>query len=696
MDITPEPIDQTFKESSKKPSAAGRIRKWGNRLFWVGVISLVLFKLVLIRNLDIRADATGNDDYLYLKLADANYWDRAYDVRSLLRLPAYPLYVSLVQQLGLPLYLVTEAIAMACALLTALTLWRICSSPLVALLAFGLMMFYPLAPPVLQLVTPDALHASMFAMSVVLIVRSLLAASNASRVAYTIAAAFTLAVCFYSRSEQILIWLVIAAFALVTFGLRKFSGASLRKATAMSLTAILPAVLLIGTLNLLIRVANQRAFGTFALNELTDPSFTAAYKSLLMIDTGPSAPYVAVSAAARQQAYTVSPAFARLRESLEGNLGRRWSTNGNRFYHVSFPEIGGGWFLFAFRQAAGSAGFHADARTAAEYYQTIRREIQAGFRSGKIAKRHVWIPFTAPDTSIFSRLPQSSAGVVKSLFWPKPEMLQDVPTIRDRPRADFDRITNRRNLLPEPDLTWVRFVGFAFSADHPVIAMRVIPAKGRPDSIQEAFFAQYYRADAIAPNGKDHALKTDGEYGFRGKIRINGNPRTPWKAELRTDNGEVFVLSRQQLREGPLTLTSKASGSRLEIFIDEVNWDRTKGRALHKTQDQWESIARKYHRASWAGCALMPLALLLVLSRWSMIIRQNLVAVAFLALALCAFLPKLALLALIDASSFPGTAPRYLVSLAYVIYPAAIVLCWLGWISLKAWGEQFRNRVSAK
>src|SRR6188472_2644845 len=81
--------------------------------FALCLILLTFTRFYLLRAEDINALPSGYDDYLYCELSEHTFWGRPPDDRSMIRLPAYPLWIRLCHQVGLPLYLGTTLLAIS-------------------------------------------------------------------------------------------------------------------------------------------------------------------------------------------------------------------------------------------------------------------------------------------------------------------------------------------------------------------------------------------------------------------------------------------------------------------------------------------------------------------------------------------------------------------------------------------------------
>jgi hypothetical protein len=128
---------------------------------------------------------------------------------------------------------------------------------------------------------------------------------------------------------------------------------------------------------------NKVRYGLFTTVELKSHDFLAAYGALSRVKHLHPQRYYPVPKETRERIYKVSPAFAELAPSLEGDLGAGW-------IHLSCEgaslcdDMGGGWFMWALRDAAAAAGHYTSAASAANYYHHLATEVNAACAAGQL------------------------------------------------------------------------------------------------------------------------------------------------------------------------------------------------------------------------------------------------------------------------------------------------------------------------
>jgi hypothetical protein len=149
---------------------------------------------------------------------------------------------------------------------------------------------------------------------------------------------------------------------------------------------------------------NQVKYGIFATVEFKTRDFLAAYGALNRVKPKPWQPHVLVTKETRERIYAVSPSFAELRPLLEGAVGKSWG-DGTRSYwpDLKAGEIGGGWFMWALREAVSRAGYHSSGARAMTYYSRVAREIDAACTEGKLECLPARASMMAPWRQQFTR-----------------------------------------------------------------------------------------------------------------------------------------------------------------------------------------------------------------------------------------------------------------------------------------------------
>lgn len=362
----------------------------GRGWLWAALL-LTGLKLWLVSGQAVYAlGVAGHDDRLFLRLAEAlsrGEWLGTYDVLTLAKGAGYPLWIAALHALGVPLFLAQHLLYAAACALVVLALRPVLASPAGRALLYLLLLWNPMSYDASSLgrVLRQQVHAPV-ALLILAGLAALACRPGAPwrRLApWAVGLGLALGAFHLIREESIVLLpavLLLAGAALVTAA-RTSRAALVRTAQALALAlgcALVP-VAAVSALNL-------RHYGWFGTVETRAGELRDAYGALLRIEAGADLPRVPVTRADRLAAYAASPAAAELRSFLEGDLGRGWAEASTAV--TGRPpeegEIGGGWFLWALRDAVAAAGHAGSAREALAYYRRLADELNAAAAAGTL------------------------------------------------------------------------------------------------------------------------------------------------------------------------------------------------------------------------------------------------------------------------------------------------------------------------
>lgn len=358
--------------------------------FWAGVV-LTLLKLWLTRGQPVFAiGPAGHDDRLFLQLAEylvRGEWLGPYDQMTLAKGPFYSFWIATTYLLGVPLFLSQQLLyAVACALIVRA--WSPAVRSAAALFAlYALLLWNPMTFEASSL--GRVLRQHVYTPLVLLIFASLIAlyfrrqASLFRLLPWAILLGLAGAGFWLTREESI--WLAPSVALL--------AGASLLTTWYSSRPALLNVARAFGVAVFVavvpvfvVSALNYRAYRWFGTVEFRAPAFNDAYGAMVRVRVGPDLPFVPVTREAREAMYVVSPAFAELKPYLEGDLGRGWAdaSSGVTGLAAEQRQIGGGWYMWALRDAVVAAGHGHNAGEALAYYRRMAGEINAACESGRL------------------------------------------------------------------------------------------------------------------------------------------------------------------------------------------------------------------------------------------------------------------------------------------------------------------------
>jgi hypothetical protein len=642
----------------------------GRRIFFTCLILTTFGRLYLLRNEDIITVYSGYDDSLFVELGKYAFWWRPPDIASLVRLPVYPLWTWLCYQTSIPLYFGTNMLTIAASLFLVYALRKLHLPRFACTAVYAAQLFEINAIDSMRRVGANNLYGILF---VTTLAWMALALASAHRRQLWIASgglAVSLGLFAITRAESILASIAFICFV-AAFILREVmaSGGKGVSVHILSAAGLLPALALI-VAPLVVAAANKTAFGVFASCSLTSPAFRAAMNHLLAVKPDEDIPYVPVTRDARKKAYAVSPAFEKLATFLEGSPGYRWGRHGVR-YHVAPEEIAGGWFFFAFREAIAAA---TEARTPAQieaYCWRIAEELQQAFKDGKIPKRHVWLSLVQPDPTIWLRMPTSLGRIFTSVLSPNPpvNILSIAHPLNSKPTivGTFDRVTHRKSFGAIHNIT---ISGWGFSNGQPVTSILVLQADGTSLPVTFKNFAEPKVIDA----NKDQypSLRRDVPFGFTATAHIPHKHRPGRTMKFLFGDGTELPVQVAGFRPQQFALGGDAMPQTGWLTVESFT-DAHEHPDFHRATQQMATVGKFYSLTfKILLVAVIPSLILLGIFRDSPAHDRRLYVWL---LPLIGFVAaRVAVLAIIDASSFNGTIAGYLTTIAGPLAAAVIAL----------------------
>ena len=368
-----------------------RIRPAARALEWFAVVAGTAAKVWLVSAHTISGFGWATFDDLWFLNKAASILDGAwfgdYNQRTLIKGPAYPLWIALVSGLGLPLALAQQLLHALAALAVVRSVAPLVRHPAARAAFFLVLLFNPMtyASDIANRTTREGFYPAVallvFAGTAGALLR--LDARRAVLLAWAVLSGAAIAVFWHTREEGV--W-VLPFLLCALAGLLRWTAIDWRaRWRRASLAAGVPAILAVAA-HLAIVVTNGLLYDVWAVADFKERSFVRAYSSLTHVRQYPSRRRIPVPKETRERIYAVSPAFAELRPFLEGDVGATWIHNG--ISQVRENEIGGAWFMWAFRDSVSLAGYYnLGARAVAEYYDRLSREIESARRSGRLDAR---------------------------------------------------------------------------------------------------------------------------------------------------------------------------------------------------------------------------------------------------------------------------------------------------------------------
>ena len=403
--------------------AAGRSLRWQHQVPVLVAIAATLVRvwLSLDRRLIVEGSA-GHDAHLFVWQAAhiiEGLWLGEYNYLTLIKGPFLSIWLALMFWLGVPYLLSLHILYALCSALMVRALRPILKSSWAAVGLYLLLLFNPvafsvqIAAVVSRMGIYHSLTLGIAACSIGLFLRCDRPPANKLFWAGGLGAFLGCSLI----TREVGVWI----FPMLTilgggylWNSRGIESASwLSKAAPIILAGVVALSAVQGVAYL-----NWKHYDIWQVTEFGHPAFRQAYGALSRISPDENIPYVPVTSASRQKAYSVSPAFSELETHFEGDVGLGWAEPGKDL--VGLPverrEIAGGWFIWALREAAMWQEYHVWPTKAMDFYQAVADEVNAGCDNGRIdcsAPRATFVPVWRPEwTATLPRAFFSSLAVV--------------------------------------------------------------------------------------------------------------------------------------------------------------------------------------------------------------------------------------------------------------------------------------------
>lgn len=340
-----------------------------------------------------------HDDFWFIRTAAALLdldWLGSYSHLTLCKGPGYPLWIALSSALEVPLLISHHVLYVGAALLLYFAI-----RPLMHRRWVGLAVYFALLINPAALCGVRALRSGLYTPLVLLVTAAGVGFAtrcrDEPRILRRWAAAWTVALVWFWLTREEGPWMlpaVACAGAAVYFTTRELPAAGRCRRL---LLATVPLAGLVATL-LLVSTINWRCYGVFQVVEFKTDAFRSAVGSLMRISEPlDPPPHIPVLREARMRAYAVSPACAELAPFLEGGIGAGWRDNAaSGGFSAPWGEIPGGWFVWAIRDAAAAAGYHADGPQALEFYDRVAAEVNEACDAGRVPGGAEWNSLATP------------------------------------------------------------------------------------------------------------------------------------------------------------------------------------------------------------------------------------------------------------------------------------------------------------
>jgi hypothetical protein len=636
------PVVVDYREDFARSAASVRSKFFAAHGFAIGLGVLALCKLWLVHAEEIWVNVEPYDASWFLAAAQRWYWGAAYGRMAFIRPAAYPLWIASVHLFGMPLRVAIELLQIAGAVVLVVALRRVGLGRVVCLLIFATMIFHPAGFQANNLVRSDLFYAGVLWMAI----GGLIIVALNRRVAHAVGTGLAFAILWNTREESFLLLIVLVGFFAFVWIQNYIATQSWNVARQRLTTPFFAMLLTLLLVNATFCLANYFAFGSFAKSEINSSDFKSAYKALLRIKPESSQRFVPVSHTVLQRAYDISPTFARLRPQLEGPTGNFWRQV--TVAEVGVPnEFGAGWFVWALREAAEPLGIYRNAQESNRFYRAIATEInQAGDR---VASRPLFVSFLDPGAfASWQYLPQSFVKIVRTFvhrYQMSPAREVGRVAVGPAQRALYNEMAGRRLSLSYA--ATLQIIGATFRPDDRIRLVGFRNTDHEIDAVTDQFVPE---PDLINHFKLSQDANTNTRFVLR--IPLYRNPKPSGELIFITKNGAEF--------SGPVTevLAGKAPRAGNQTLLC---WIRSQEiiTPTHRKLVTVENLIGKYYGTfliALSGLGLFALFILLIFVRrlcWNDPVYLVLIVLAI------TIASRVALFSFIDATAWPGDAPRY-------------------------------------
>jgi hypothetical protein len=329
----------------------------------------------------IVADTTI-DDQLFVRLSNnlsTGHWLGAYSRYTLVKGPAFPTFLAVVERLHLPPLLALQALHVGA---SALAGWAVARATGRMWWGFAAFAAVALDPSYYGAESSRLLRDGFYGTTTLLLLTVLLGAAltvqTRHRARYVIGwgllGGLALAVYWLTREEHV--WLVpslgLLSVALLAAGYR--TGGRLGVVVPLLALVVMGGVLEAGVQA--VERVNRHRYGAGLVSDLADGEYVRTYGLWQSVDAGTDRRYVPVSGAQRTAVYSVSPAARELQTALEGSLLRNYSALSCDLVQVC-DDYTVGFFPYALRDAMAQTGHETSAREAQSFLRALGDQIEA-------------------------------------------------------------------------------------------------------------------------------------------------------------------------------------------------------------------------------------------------------------------------------------------------------------------------------
>jgi len=342
-----------------------------NKTIYLIIFVLITLQLALVMHLPItvRGDA-GHDDGWFISNAInilRGNWLGSFNQMTLIKGVGYPIFLAFNFILGTPITLTTTVLNIFSCIFFVYVLKELGLPKLFSLCLLVFLLFQPALLP--MYVIRDNFNTSLSLIAISGFIYSSL--HKIEKCNFFIVGISGLILGFFWVTREESIW-VIPSFCVISFySLLKSSN---KKALFLRIKLMAIYILMSILFPLGVGLINQNMYGVFQTVDIKSRSFTNALNALNSVDVGNETQFLSVSNEKRQAIYKISPTFKKLEPYFE-DINNGWKIPGCNQYPHTCGDYASGWFMWAIRDGVNNLGHYKTAEDAASFYEQITFEI---------------------------------------------------------------------------------------------------------------------------------------------------------------------------------------------------------------------------------------------------------------------------------------------------------------------------------
>ncbi len=373
-----------------------RISRPKERHYWLlyAILCALYFFTYINANVVLLTSAV-HDDALYFSQGEqiaAGNWLGEYNRLTLVKMPAYAMFLAFGIKTGLPyLWLTSVCHIVSVSYLLRKSRYLFRGTELLLLTAGGLLLFSPVLAGALRIYRfqlPAIMFPVFIGSIIVLFNPNSKRVHWATRLIDTMVVAMAFGLLWFSREEN-LFYVGCLIVALISFFLVRKS----IKHPIRNLSHVIFGISGIVALWLIICSMNYRHYGRFVVCEKTASPFTDALKAFHSVSDPDLPSNISGTSASSEKILKIAeevPMF----ETMAGNLISFASRWGGTYFDTKTQTLTAkpadaltiSHFEWAWIDAANASGYYQDARTLAEFYSGLNEELRRSIQEGRLSK----------------------------------------------------------------------------------------------------------------------------------------------------------------------------------------------------------------------------------------------------------------------------------------------------------------------